>query len=111
MAPPLNLEASQRTNRPLVAKWTHPAAPARADAIAVTVLITGPVLDGRVVDPPVATGAAGVEEGEESSRQLETDDPPTVMSALDPPILYWPASKAARMNCVPAAILVFHAEY
>jgi hypothetical protein len=53
-------------------------------------LMTGPVADGLVEDTPVpvGTGAAGVDEGEESSKQLETDEPPTVRSALDPPILY-----------------------
>jgi hypothetical protein len=74
-------------------------------AIAVTVLTAPP--------PPVFVEVAvseetGVELGEESSTHAELLEGPTVRRSLDPPCLFLPASNEARMNCVPAAMLVFH---
>jgi len=72
-------------------------------------LIPPPVLVGPlvVVPVPVCTGAAGVEEGDESSKHPELEDEPTVIKADEPPFPYGPLLKAARMNEVPEAILVF----
>lgn len=78
-------------------------------AIAVTVFIPPPVRVGPLVlvPVPVCTGAAGVEEGDESSKHPEFDDSPTVIKADEPPFPYGPELKAARMKEVPAAIFVF----
>ena len=79
--------------------------------MAVTVFIPPPVLVGPlvVVPVPVCTGAAGVEDGDESSKHPELEDEPTVIKAEDPPFPYGPELNAARMNDVPAAIFVFQA--
>lgn len=62
-----------------------------------------------VVPVPVCTGAAGVEEGDESSKHPELEDEPTVIKADEPPFPKGPELNAARMNEVPAAIFVFQA--
>lgn len=75
--------------------------------IEVTVLTPPPPL----VRVPVSLAVGlltGVELGLESSKHDEEPDAPTVNSAEEPPIPYRPLLNAARMNCVPAAMLVFH---
>ena len=108
IAPPLNLSVSSWPMH--LCQLTYPAAPLGwAVAIAVTVLIPPPVLVGPlvVVPVPVCTGAAGVEEGDESSRQPELEEPPTVIKAEEPPFPKGPELNAARMNEVPASMFVF----
>jgi hypothetical protein len=77
--------------------------------MAVTVLIPPPVRVGplAVVPVPVCIGAAGVEDGDESSKHPEFEDSPTVIRADEPPFPYGPLLNAARMNWVPEAIFVF----
>lgn len=75
------------------------------------------MIDVTVLTPPpppvrvpvwLAVGdPAGVELGLESSRH-ELDPAPTVSNEDEPPLPVRPVSNAPRMNCVPAAMLVFH---
>jgi hypothetical protein len=58
---------------------------------------------------PVCTGAAGVEEGDESSKHPEFEDEPTVIKAEEPPFPKGPELNAASIKEVPAAMFVFQA--
>ena len=89
----------------------HPALPLDVGVtIAVTVFTAPPPIVFVPVDVAVAVpgSAAGVELGDDSSRHDELPEPPTVRRLLEPPCAFFPASKAPRTNCVPAAILVVH---